>query len=313
MNNLESVVTYEGTADVHALVIGGALTGHPGVPLSVPACGDRIPADHHHAARARRAAPRDRRGRAAPRRSASTRRRSPSSSASASRRCGRRCACSSRRARSPTSRGAATSSPSCAIEDLEEIYELRRCSRSAPARRALPELDERGLERIALAADDCDDAAASPPTCRPSSRPTAAFTSAILDSPDQPHTMRLIRLLWDSTEAYRALYYNSPDERPQRDRGARRILAALRARRRRATRRRARRPPRPRARGAARDPRARLGSFADHRATPDGCEQFRPEWIVRRHEHGKRRGRAIRVLAGCDYHVRECIDHHLQS
>ena len=27
MNNLESVVTYEGTADVHALIIGGALTG----------------------------------------------------------------------------------------------------------------------------------------------------------------------------------------------------------------------------------------------------------------------------------------------
>jgi glutaryl-CoA dehydrogenase len=28
MNNLESVVTYEGTADVHALVVGGAITGH---------------------------------------------------------------------------------------------------------------------------------------------------------------------------------------------------------------------------------------------------------------------------------------------
>ena len=27
MNNLESVVTYEGTADIHALVVGGALTG----------------------------------------------------------------------------------------------------------------------------------------------------------------------------------------------------------------------------------------------------------------------------------------------
>jgi glutaryl-CoA dehydrogenase len=27
MNNLESIVTYEGTADVHTLVIGGALTG----------------------------------------------------------------------------------------------------------------------------------------------------------------------------------------------------------------------------------------------------------------------------------------------
>jgi glutaryl-CoA dehydrogenase len=29
MNNLESVVTYEGTADIHALVIGAALTGSP--------------------------------------------------------------------------------------------------------------------------------------------------------------------------------------------------------------------------------------------------------------------------------------------
>ena len=27
MNNLESVFTYEGTHDVHALVIGGAVTG----------------------------------------------------------------------------------------------------------------------------------------------------------------------------------------------------------------------------------------------------------------------------------------------
>ena len=27
MNNLESVVTYEGTADIHALVVGGAITG----------------------------------------------------------------------------------------------------------------------------------------------------------------------------------------------------------------------------------------------------------------------------------------------
>jgi glutaryl-CoA dehydrogenase len=28
MNNLESVVTYEGTAEVHALVLGQAVTGH---------------------------------------------------------------------------------------------------------------------------------------------------------------------------------------------------------------------------------------------------------------------------------------------
>ena len=27
MNNLESVLTYEGTADIHALVVGGSVTG----------------------------------------------------------------------------------------------------------------------------------------------------------------------------------------------------------------------------------------------------------------------------------------------
>jgi len=29
MNNLESVLTYEGTHEVHTLVVGGALTGTP--------------------------------------------------------------------------------------------------------------------------------------------------------------------------------------------------------------------------------------------------------------------------------------------
>jgi len=42
--------------------------------------------------------------------------------------------------------------------------------------------------------------------------------------------MRLIRLLWDSTEAYRALYYNSPDERLAAVDAHDRILAAIAAR-----------------------------------------------------------------------------------
>ena len=34
MNNLESVVTYEGTADIHTLVLGQALTGLARLPVS---------------------------------------------------------------------------------------------------------------------------------------------------------------------------------------------------------------------------------------------------------------------------------------
>jgi DNA-binding GntR family transcriptional regulator len=42
--------------------------------------------------------------------------------------------------------------------------------------------------------------------------------------------MRLIRLLWDSTEAYRAMYYNSPDERREAVDAHDRILEAIRRR-----------------------------------------------------------------------------------
>jgi DNA-binding GntR family transcriptional regulator len=56
------------------------------------------------------------------------------------------------------------------------------------------------------------------------------FHFAIFESPDQPHTIRVIRLLWDSTEAYRALYYNSPAERHESLRAHERIIAAVRSR-----------------------------------------------------------------------------------
>ena len=46
--------------------------------------------------------------------------------------------------------------------------------------------------------------------------------------PDHPHTMRVIRQLWDSTEAYRALYYNAPAERHAAIDAHDRILAAAR-------------------------------------------------------------------------------------
>jgi DNA-binding GntR family transcriptional regulator len=42
--------------------------------------------------------------------------------------------------------------------------------------------------------------------------------------------MRMIQLLWDSTEPYRAIYYNSAAERLRAARAHKRILAAVAAR-----------------------------------------------------------------------------------
>ena len=111
-------------------------------------------------------------------------------------------------------------------EDLEEIYELRQMLEERAARRALPTLDKDALERISLAARDCYDAAAADDVIG-ELEANRRFHFAILASADQPHTMRQIRLLWESTEAYRAMYYNSPEERRRSIDAHDRIMAAM--------------------------------------------------------------------------------------
>jgi DNA-binding GntR family transcriptional regulator len=113
------------------------------------------------------------------------------------------------------------------VADLEEIYELRSVLEARAARRAIATVDEAGVERIVLAARQCADAVQAGDV----SAELAAnrrFHFAIFDSPDHPHTMRVIRLLWDSTESYRALYYNSPAERRNSIDAHDRIIEAVR-------------------------------------------------------------------------------------
>jgi DNA-binding GntR family transcriptional regulator len=113
------------------------------------------------------------------------------------------------------------------VGDLEEIYALRRVLEERAARRALPALDEDALARIALAATECAEAALAGDVAAELAA-NRRFHFAILEAPGQPHTLRVIRLLWESTEAYRALYYNSRDERTAANDAHERIVAAIR-------------------------------------------------------------------------------------
>ena len=129
--------------------------------------------------------------------------------------------------------------------DLEEIYALRALLEGRAARRALRNLDEPGLERIERAARDFADAVVAGDVTA-ELEANRRFHLAILEAPDQPHTTRVIRQLWESTEAYRALYYNLEEERHSavaahdrildalRDRDAKRLVAELDAHRERA-------------------------------------------------------------------------------
>jgi DNA-binding GntR family transcriptional regulator len=114
------------------------------------------------------------------------------------------------------------------IEDLAEIYALRQVLEERAVRRALPDVDEAALRRMADAAADCADAAAAGDVTRELAA-NRRLHFALFEHPAQPHAMRVIRLLWDSTEAYRALYYNAPEERRAADDAHARILAAVAA------------------------------------------------------------------------------------
>ena len=112
------------------------------------------------------------------------------------------------------------------IEDLEEIYALRALLERRAAIAALPRLTEADRAAIERAAGDCADAVAAVDVVAQLSA-NRRFHHAILRPAGQPHLQRLIELLWDSTEAYRALYYNSAQERRESLRAHDRILQAV--------------------------------------------------------------------------------------
>jgi DNA-binding GntR family transcriptional regulator len=115
------------------------------------------------------------------------------------------------------------------LDDLREIYGLRELLEARAARHALPLLDDAAVARIAAFAQECEAAAAAGDVAAELSA-NRRFHFAILEAPGQRHALRLIRQLWDSTEAYRAMYYNNPDERRMANAAHRRIVAAVRAR-----------------------------------------------------------------------------------
>jgi DNA-binding GntR family transcriptional regulator len=93
----------------------------------------------------------------------------------------------------------------------------------------VPLLEAEALDRVRDAARACADAAQRGDVAAELAA-NRRFHFGLLEAPGQPHALRVIRLLWDSTEAYRAMYYNSPQERRASLDAHDRILAAAEAR-----------------------------------------------------------------------------------
>jgi DNA-binding GntR family transcriptional regulator len=94
------------------------------------------------------------------------------------------------------------------LRDLEEIYRLRRLLETDAVRRRL---EDGGIDLAALqaAADDCRAAVAAGDVDAGLAANRRLHFGLFGLAAGEPQE-RLIRMLWDATEAYRALYYDLP-------------------------------------------------------------------------------------------------------
>jgi DNA-binding GntR family transcriptional regulator len=114
------------------------------------------------------------------------------------------------------------------ISDLEEIYGLRSLLEERAVREGMVVIDDEAVERVRRAARDCADAEdAHDVTAELAAN--RRFHFAIFEPSGQQHLMRLLATLWDSTEAYRAMYYNSAEERRTSLGAHDRIIEAIQA------------------------------------------------------------------------------------
>lgn len=114
------------------------------------------------------------------------------------------------------------------LEELEEVYRLRRLLETDALRRGVERATAADVRALETAAAACASAAASGDVAGQLAA-NRRFHDRLHGLAGSRHAARLIDLLWDSTEAYRALYYGLPGEAAEADRAHRAIIAAVAA------------------------------------------------------------------------------------
>lgn len=115
------------------------------------------------------------------------------------------------------------------LDDLLEVYRIREILETEAITQALAHVTDEDIELIESAVLSIETASAAGDI----TGMTAAnrrFHFLVFELSNMPRLTRLIRVLWDATDAYRAVYYSSATNRTRVDHEHREMLAALRTR-----------------------------------------------------------------------------------
>lgn len=114
------------------------------------------------------------------------------------------------------------------LADLEEVYRLRRLLETDALARGVPRATDVDVAALADAAEACREAMGDG-TLAEALAANRRFHDRLHGLAGSAPLARLLDQLWDTTEAYRALYYALPGESAAADRAHAEILAAVAA------------------------------------------------------------------------------------
>ncbi|TYB58021.1 GntR family transcriptional regulator [Nonomuraea sp. PA05] len=115
------------------------------------------------------------------------------------------------------------------LDDLREVYRIRELLEEEAVRAAVARLTDDDLGRIEAAQEEVERAAAAGDVAAMASA-NRTFHMTLFDCAGMPRLARLIRTLWDTTDAYRSMYYGDAGNRERVVKEHRAALDALRRR-----------------------------------------------------------------------------------
>ncbi|MGW4049344.1 GntR family transcriptional regulator [Streptomyces sp. NPDC004779] len=113
------------------------------------------------------------------------------------------------------------------LADLEEIYRIRALLETEAVLRAM-DVGPEGLTDTLAAIHHEVERAARAGDVTAMAEANRRFHFTLIDACGMPRLVRMITTLWDSTDAYRSLYYTDPAHRAQAVHEHRAVLSALR-------------------------------------------------------------------------------------
>lgn len=113
--------------------------------------------------------------------------------------------------------------------DLVEVYRIRQLLEDEAVATAIPRLTDADIEALQRAMFDVE-AAGKAGDIAEVTASNRRFHFLLIEKANLPRLSRLIRQLWDSTDAYRAVYFAEPGNLGQVEAEHRQILDAIRER-----------------------------------------------------------------------------------